>query len=167
VLSRFTFSAINHDSRLPIKTLAMKILTSTNTNFLSLGILLLRMMAGIILFVAGAGKVLKWFGGFGMDVTVKYMATSGINEPLAYLSSYTELIGGFLLIIGLFTRPAAFAVLINMIVATIISWPRGFLTGAAFPLSLTVTALVILLTGPMAYSLDALLLGDKTSAEKY
>ena len=142
----------------------MKLLTQTTTSLLSLSILLLRCMTGVILFAGGAGKVLSWFGGFGMEKTVQYYKMSGISEPLAYLSSYTEFIGGFLLIIGLLTRPAAFAVMINMLVATIMTMPKGFLAGgAAYPFSLTVSALIILLTGPMAYSIDAWLLNkDKT-----
>jgi len=120
--------------------------------------LLLRCTIGVILFATGAGKVLKWFGGFGMQMTINYYKMSGFSEPLTYLSSYTEFIGGFLLIIGLLTRPAAFAILINMLVATIVTMPKGFLIGgASYPFSLTVSALIILLAGPMAYSIDALL----------
>ena len=49
----------------------MKPLVETNAKTLSLAILLLRMMAGLILFVAGAGKVLGWFGGFGINTTLE------------------------------------------------------------------------------------------------
>jgi putative oxidoreductase len=136
----------------------MKLLTQTNNTLLNLSILLLRCMTGVILFAAGAGKALSWFGGFGMKMTIQYYGMSGISKPLAYLSAYTEFIGGFLLIIGLLTRPAAFAIMINMIVATVLTMPKGFLAGgAAYPFSLTVNAIIILLTGPMAYSIDALL----------
>jgi putative oxidoreductase len=135
----------------------MKLLTATNTRLLNLSILLLRCTVGFILFVAGAGKLFSWFGGFGMKTTIQYYSLSGISEFFTYVSAYTEFIGGLLLIIGLLTRPAAFAVLINMIVATYVMWPKGFVTGAAYPFSLTISALVILLTGPMTYSIDALL----------
>lgn len=75
-----------------------------------------------------------------------------------YVSSYTELIGGFLLIIGLFTRAAAFAVMINMLVATLIIGLNKFFTGGGmFPFTLMICSLVILLAGPMAYSIDAIL----------
>jgi putative oxidoreductase len=136
----------------------MKLLTQTNTALLNLSLLLLRLMVGIILFGAGAGKVLGWFGGFGMKMTIGYYSMSGISVPLTYLSAYTEFIGGFLLIVGLFTRPAAFAIMINMLVATILTMPKGFfIGGASYPFSLTVSAIIILLGGPMAYSIDALL----------
>lgn len=137
----------------------MKLLTETNTRLLNISLLLLRCMTGVILFGTGAGKVLKWFGGFGLETTVKYYSMSGISAPFAYLSSFTELIGGFLLIIGLLTRPAAFAVMINMLVATIVTMPKGFIMGgAAYPFSLMISALIILLAGPMDYSIDSFLL---------
>ncbi len=135
----------------------MKILTQTNNNLHSISILLLRLTIGIILFVAGAGKVMGWFGGMGLETTIGIF-TSKMHIPafLAYLSCFTEFIGGFLLITGLLTRPAAVAVFINMLVATIVMAPNGFLKGgAAYPLTLTIISLVILLSGPMVYSLDA------------
>jgi putative oxidoreductase len=141
----------------------MKLLTQTNVTLLNLSLLLLRCMIGVILFAGGAGKVLGWFGGFGMKMTIQYYSMSGISVPLTYLSAYTEFIGGFLLIIGLLTRPVAFAIMINMLVATILTMPKGFLAGgAAYPFSLTVSAIIILLAGPMAYSVDWLLNKNKT-----
>jgi len=141
-------------------------LTCTNAALLNTSLLLLRLAVGIILFVAGAGKVAGWFGGMGMDATINIFVTNmGFHPLLAYLSCYTEFIGGFLLIVGLLTRPAAFALTINMLVAGIVTLPNGFMTGASYPFSMMVSSLVILLAGPMAYSLDAWLLsGGKKSA---
>jgi putative oxidoreductase len=109
------------------------------------------------LFVVGAGKVLGWFGGFGIQTTIGFYVKSGISVPLAYLSCCTEFIGGFLLVIGLLTPPAAFAVMINMIVATIVTLPNGFIIGgAAYSFTLMICAIIILLAGPMDYRIDAL-----------
>lgn len=139
----------------------MKLLTFTNVTLLNLSLLLLRLSVGIILFIAGAGKVLGWFGGQGMDATIDiFVSQMSIHPVLAYLSCYTEFIGGFLLIVGLLTRPAAFAITINMLVATIVTLPNGFMTGASYPFSMMVSSLVILLAGPMGYSLDALFFGE-------
>ena len=83
---------------------------------------------------------------------------SGFSELEAYLSSYSEFIGGALLIIGFLTRPAAVALTINMTVATVVTMPKGFLMGnASYPFTLAVCSFIFLLTGPMAFSLDALL----------
>lgn len=140
----------------------MKLLTETNRTLLNVSLLLLRLTVGIILFLAGAGKVLGWFGGMGIDATLDiFVSQMGIRPVLAYLSSYTEFIGGFLLIVGLLTRPAAFAIMINMLVAAVVTLPNGFLKGASYPFSMMVSSIIILLAGPLAYSLDAWLLSGR------
>jgi putative oxidoreductase len=142
----------------------MDLLTGTNRTLINTGILLLRWMTGIILFVAGAGKAAGWFGGFGMATTVGMFKTMNISAFWTYVSCYTEFIGGFLLIIGLLTRPAAFLLTINMAVATYIVGPKNFfMGGGAFVCSLMVSCLVVLLTGPMDYSVDALFFRRKRS----
>lgn len=134
------------------------LLIGTNGKLLNLSLLLLRLAAGVILFVVGAGKVMGWFGGAGMEATVQGFSERGFAPFLTYLSCYTEFIGGLLLGLGLFTRPAAFAVAINMLVATIVSLPNGFFFGrAAYPFALFIISLVVLLAGPMAYSMDSAL----------
>ena len=137
----------------------MKLLTSTNNNLISFSILLLRLMTGLILFVAGSGKVLGWFGGFGMNMTVQmFQSNMNIASYWAYISSYTEFICGALLIIGALTRPAAFLLFINMLVAVILVGTKNFfMGGAAYPCLLMVTSFVIMITGPMTFSIDALL----------
>lgn len=137
----------------------MKPLTVTNAKLLNFCIFLLRCTVGAILFGHGAGKVLQWFGGYGMEATIKFFSQQGIPESLAYVSSYTEFLGGALLIIGFFTRPVAFAVMINMTVASVVSWAGGFIgpTGAEYPFSLLISSIIILLAGPMKISLDFLL----------
>jgi putative oxidoreductase len=136
----------------------MKLLTETNTTLLNLGVLLLRAATGIIFFGLGAGKVFGWFGLPALELTLQFYGNMGIPALLAYLSIFTEFIGGFLLIVGLLTRPAAFAIMINMLMATIVTLPMGFFIAAVQLLSLMVSAVTILLTGPMAYSIDYLLL---------
>src|SRR5436189_704121 len=104
-------------------------------------------MSGVILFVAGAGKVAGWFGGFGMNLTVQmFQSNMGINSYWAYISSYTEFIGGFLLMLGALTRPAAFLLFINMLVAVIlVGMKKFFMGGAAYPCLLMVISFVIVL----------------------
>lgn len=134
-------------------------LIKTNTALLSVSVLLLRIALGGILFLAGAGKALGWFGGVGMEATLDGFSQMGMGAPLAYLSTYAEFIGGFLIVIGLLTRPAALALTINMLVATIVSLPQGFMMGASYPFSLFMVSLAVLISGPMSISADALLFG--------
>jgi putative oxidoreductase len=141
--------------------LVYKIFYDTTPGLISTGILLLRCIIGVYLFIAGAGKVLHWFGGYGMPATIQFLAKVGISAPLAYLSSYAEFLGGFLLAIGLFTRPVAFAILINMTVATIVTLHGGLMgpNSAQTPLMFLIIDVAVLLSGPMAYSLDRLIFG--------
>lgn len=134
-------------------------LTKTNRGTISAAILLIRIMTGLILFVAGAGKVMGWFGGMGMQATLDaFKNGSHINAFWAYVSCYAEFLGGLLLMIGLFTRVAALLLFINMLVALIIVGTKNFfMGGAAYPALLMINALAILLSGPMDFSIDALL----------
>jgi len=137
----------------------MNMLISVNQRTLSLAILFLRLMTGLILFVAGAGKAMGWFGGMGITATLQaFEAGMHISAGWAYLSTYAELLGGLFVMIGFLTRPAALALTINMVVATIVTGPdKFFMGGGAFPCLLAVCSFVILLSGPMRYSIDALL----------
>lgn len=141
----------------------MKILTGTNNSLASLAILMLRCTVGIIFFIGATGKAFQWFNGFGMETTIHYFSMVGISRFWTYVSTYTEIIGGLLLIIGLLTRLAAFALTINMIVAFIVTLPNGFVAqnGASTPFTFLVIVFAILLTGPMMFSLDALIEREK------
>jgi putative oxidoreductase len=145
----------------------MKPLVETNVKTLSLAILLLRMMAGLILFVAGAGKVLGWFGGFGINTTLE-MFKNGMQLSAfwTYLSCYTEFIGGLLIMIGFSTHPAAIALFAHMLVATYLAgFKNFFMGGEAYPCLLMIIFLVITLSGPMTFSIDAPL-SRKQKSEK-
>lgn len=141
----------------------MKPLVETSTKAVSTAVLLLRIMSGLILFVGGAGKALGWFGGMGMNATLDIFKTNlHLSAFWIYLSCYTEFIGGLLIIIGLFTRIAAFALFINMLVATLfVGFKNFFMGGAAYPCLLMIIFLAIVLSGPMAFSIDAVLAKKK------
>lgn len=145
----------------------MKPLIDTNIKALSTAILLMRIMAGLILFVSGAGKAMGWFGGFGLPATIEMFKTNmHLSTFWIYVSCYTEFIGGFLIIIGLLTRVAATALFINMLVATLfVGFKNFFMGGAAYPCLLMVIFLFLLLSGPMAFSVDALLSGRKKTQD--
>lgn len=137
----------------------MKPLVDTNARALSIAILLLRIMAGLILFVGGAGKVMGWFGGFGMTATLEmFKSNIHLSAFWTYVSCYAEFIGGLLIMIGLLTRVAATALFINMLVATLFTgFKNFFMGGAAYPCLLMVIFLAIIFSGPMFYSIDSLL----------
>ena len=82
---------------------------------------LLRMAAGLFFMLHGGQKLLGWFGGpMGDGNTVPLVSLYGLAGVL-------ELVGGFLILIGLFTRPVGFILSGQMAVAYFMAHlPRGF-----------------------------------------
>jgi putative oxidoreductase len=82
---------------------------------------LLRVVLGIVFFAHGAQKMLGWFGGYGFTGTMGFF-TGALHIPafFAFLAIAAEFFGGLGLILGLFTRIAAFGIAMNMVVAVVI-----------------------------------------------
>lgn len=85
-------------------------------NGMDLGLLLVRLAAGVIFVMHGYDKL---FGKIGMDAFTKMV--EGIGFPLpalfAYLAALTEFLGGLALIFGVFTCYAGALLAIVMLVA--------------------------------------------------
>jgi len=69
---------------------------------------LLRIVAALIFICPGGMKLLGWFGG---------MPKGAVLTPLLATAGVIELVGGTLLLLGLFTRPVAFIASGEMAVA--------------------------------------------------
>ena len=79
---------------------------------------LLRIVSGLLFFCPGALKIFGWFGG---------MPAGFALTPLLRTAGWIEVIGGSLLMLGLFTRPVAFICSGEMAVAYFHShFPQGF-----------------------------------------
>lgn len=118
---------------------------------------LLRVSLGA-LFLAHAG--LKIFV-FTIPGTVQFFQTIGYPGSLAYLVIAAEVAGGLALILGLWTRWVALALVPLMIGATLQHLPNGWLFsgkggGWEFPVFWIVTLLVLALLGDGAYALRRL-----------
>ena len=124
-----------------------------------LGLLFFRLVIGLsIAFSHGIGKVPP------SDGFVSAVASMGFPLPLmfAWMAGLSEFLGGLLIALGLFARPAAFFLLQTMIVAVfILHWGApfnkielGVLYGSA--------CVMILCIGVGRYSLDAILFNRDT-----
>ena len=72
---------------------------STSNPLARVGQAVLRIVSGFLFFFPGALKILGWFGG---------MPAGFALTPLLRTAGWMEMIGGPLVMIGLFTRPVAF-----------------------------------------------------------
>ena len=115
------------------------------------GALLMRLSLGGIMAYHGYGKVvphgaLNHYGHFIM--------TLGLPYWLGYVSAYTEFVGGMLLVLGLLTRFAAFAITINMLVALFkVTLHHGY-SGSEYVIALIAIAVMLLCYGAGALALD-------------
>lgn len=121
----------------------------------NIGKLLLRLTVALLMLPHGIAKL------SGVEKIAGRLAAKGLPEILAYLVYVGEIVAPILLILGLFTRPAAVVVVINMIVAIFLVhahelWQFGRTGGHALELQFfyVMSAVVIVLIGPGAYSLD-------------
>lgn len=89
--------------------------------------LILRLVLGFVMFAHGTQKVLGWFGGTTLLVTIN-MFTQKMHMPLplAILVILAEFGGGLGLIAGFLTRIAAFGIMCDMIGAVaLVHWKFG------------------------------------------
>ncbi|GHC55739.1 DoxX family protein [Streptomyces cinnamoneus] len=124
----------------------------------SLGLLLLRLMLGIIMVGHGTQKLFGWFDGPGIDGVAKGFAALGYPAPkaMAVIAGLSETLGGLGLALGLLTPLAAAAVLGTMVNALGVTWDGGFFLpkGVEFTLLVALSATALALTGPGRYSVD-------------
>jgi putative oxidoreductase len=115
-----------------------------------LALLVMRLALGAVMVGHGYHKV---FG--GLHHHVQFVASLGLPGWTAYLSAFAEFFGGLLVLIGLFTRAAAFAICIDLAVAIAkVHFHNGLMGDHGYEFPLALAALAFALTffggGPIA-----------------
>ena len=127
------------------------------------GLLLARMVLGLLMAAHGAQKLFGWFGGYGLAGTGGFFESLGFRPGrlFAAAAGSTELAGGLLVAAGLLGPLGPALILATMIVAiATVHWQNGVSAqnnGVELPLLYLVAAVVFALTGFGAYSFDAAL----------
>jgi len=126
----------------------------------SLGLLVARVIIGLLMAGHGAQKLFGWFGGHGLRGTGAFFEQIGFKPGTAFAAaaSISEIASGLLIALG-FLGPVGPALMISvMLVAAItVHWGHGLFAGTngiELPLLYAASAFAFALTGFGQYSLD-------------
>ena len=131
-----------------------------DTQLLDFGLLLIRVVYGLIFAAHGAQKLFGWFSGYGLTATGEFMVQLGFmpGKAFATAAALSEFIGGLLLALG-FLGPVGPALMLSVMTVAMITVHRKnkfFVTtnGIEHPLMFAVAAIALAFIGPGRYSLD-------------
>lgn len=122
------------------------------------GLLLLRVLLGVVMAAHGTQKLFGWFDGGGLEGTEMFFESVGYPAAgaMALLTALIETFGGLALIVGLLTPLAAAAAFGTMLNAISVKWGGGFFLpdGMEYEITLAVLAVGIALAGPGRIAID-------------
>ncbi|MFX3632006.1 MAG: DoxX family protein [Candidatus Pristimantibacillus sp.] len=130
---------------------------------LDVGLFIIRVVIGVLMIGHGAQKLFGMFGGYGVKGTAGWMESLGLKPGvlMAVGAGLTELVGGILFTIGLWTWVGAILLIIPMIMAIAkVHGANGIWAtqnGYEYNLVLIAIAFGVALIGAGEISIDALL----------
>ncbi|MGX6445234.1 DoxX family protein [Neobacillus sp. K501] len=129
---------------------------------LNIGLLIIRLVIGLLFVGHGAQKLFGWFGGYGLKGTGGWFESIGMKPgvTMALFAGLAELIGGILFTLGLLTPLASIMIAGTMLMAIVkVHAANGLWStanGYEYNLTLIAVAIGIALIGPGQYALDSL-----------
>jgi putative oxidoreductase len=127
------------------------------------GLLLARMVFGLLMAAHGTQKAFGWFGGYGLAGTGGFFEQLGFRpgRVFAAAAAGTEITAGLLVALGLL-GPLGPALIVSVMIVAMatVHWQHGLFAqnnGIEVPLLYAVAASAIALIGNGGYSLDAVL----------
>jgi putative oxidoreductase len=129
----------------------------------SIGLLVARLVIGLLMAGHGAQKLFGWFGGVGPTKAGDAMAQLGFRPGFAFaiVAGATEVLSGLLVAVGLF-GPVGPALMLSVMIVAIVAvhWSHGVFAmnnGIEVPLLYAIASILFAGVGYGAHSLDALL----------
>jgi len=126
---------------------------------MDLGLLIIRLVIGLLFVGHGAQKLFGWFGGYGLKGTGGWLDSIGVKPgvAMALVAGLGELVGGLLFATGVGFWAGAILIAITMLVAIVKVHGQNGLwatqNGYEYNLTLIAVAIGLALIGPGAYVL--------------
>lgn len=127
------------------------------------GLIIARLVFGLLMAAHGTQKAFGWFGGYGLAGTGGFFEQIGFRpgKLFAAAAAATEITAGLLVALGLLGPVGpALIVSVMLVAAASVHWQHGLFAannGIEVPLLYGVAAISLALTGFGAYSADSLL----------
>jgi len=120
------------------------------------GLLLIRIGLGVMFIIHGFPKLAGGPDGWtGLGGSMKVIGINFLPVFWGFMAAVSETFGGFLLIVGLFFRPALILLIFTMIIATLVHFGKGDgLQGASHAIELAIVFFGLIFIGPGKYSVD-------------
>ncbi|WP_316830455.1 DoxX family protein [Pedobacter aquatilis] len=120
------------------------------------GLLLLRLGIGVMFIIHGFPKLAGGVDGWTkLGGSMKVVGIDFLPVFWGFMAAATETFGGFLLIVGLFFRPALILLIVTMIIAALVHFAKGDgLGGASHAIELGIVFFGLIFIGPGKYSVD-------------
>jgi putative oxidoreductase len=132
-------------------------------NTLSTGLLIQRLVFGLLMMAHSSQKLFGWLGGHGITGTAGFFEGLGFRPGHLFvkMASLSELFGGLFIALG-FLGPVGPALVISVMLVAVVTvhWNHGLLAtgnGIELPLLYASSSLALALTGYGVYSLDSAL----------
>ncbi|WP_066400517.1 DoxX family protein [Neobacillus mesonae] len=128
---------------------------------INIGLLIIRLVIGVLFIGHGAQKLFGWFGGYGLKGTGGWFESIGVKPgvTMALFAGLAEFIGGLMFALGLLTPLAGILIAGTMAMAIVkVHAPNGLWAtsnGYEYNLTLLAVAIGIALIGPGQYALDS------------
>ncbi|HKX17628.1 MAG TPA: DoxX family protein [bacterium] len=127
---------------------------------MDLGLLIIRVVFGLIMIGHGTQKLFGWFGGPGLHQASGFVGSRGFSpaKVWTFTGSASESLGGGLLLLGFLSPLGSILIAAAMLTAiAAFHWPKFWAQDGGYehPLAMLTAAVAVGITGPASYAVDA------------
>ena len=113
---------------------------------MDLGLLIIRVVFGVLMIGHGTQKLLGWFGGYGLNGSSGFVASRGFSPAKFWTAtgSLSESVGGLLWLLGFLNPLGSIAIAAAMLTAIVgFHWPKFWASDGGYEHALAMLTVVV------------------------